>query len=295
MIRISERELRLLVREQLLREVDVDDDDDTDADYDSSSDSDTGGPSHLDATSGRSIAIICYTNSDFFGKGVAALLSKVGVDVQRDPESGNPSGWITNYIPQGHAWILLVNPANGDVIKCNFGSRSCDVTGLESTLEAISIALGKKGIPILAANKIEITVEGRLTQIADGNVSLPELKRIMNAGSHTIEEYLIVKGVNYRAARRKAGTNGECKPYNLMPVNTSLINRLGQFGLPASWLEKIKAWSVEWENCGSYTLEVLGAGLGNLPGPDDLIQAAMLPGAMIQVAKKFIPEGDILV
>ena len=290
-MKISEKKIRKLIREKLLHEVNIDDNTDTDRIPDDSIQT----AAHIDASSGRSIAVICYTNSDFFGKGIAALLSKVGMDVERDPESGNPSGWITNYIPQGHAWILLVNPANGDVIKCDFGSRSCDVTGLESTLAAISIELGKQGIPILAANKIGIRVEGRLAQITDGNVNLSELKRIMSSGSHAIEDYLIVKGVNYRAARRKAGTDGECKPYNLMPVNTSLINRLGQFGIPEWILEKIKAWSVEWENCGSYTLEVLGAGLGNLPGPDDLIQAAMLPGAMIQLAKKFIPEDDILV
>jgi len=270
---ISEENLRLLIRKSILMEEE--------------------GILHINKKKGLGMAVVCYSDTDFFGKGIALLLSQVGYNVKKEKVSGNPKGWWSGYVPQGHAWILLVDPSSGDVIKCNFGSRSCNVGNIKSKFAKLAIWLGKKGIPILSANKVEISKIGTLSDVSDEKASSEEIKKIIQSDRSRVTNYFIVKGVNYSRARQAAGKNGECRPYNLIPFSTRLGSYL-KSKLPSPIVSQIALLSASWENCGSYTLDVLSVGLGFGVSTSQYLQAATLPGTMIEMAKALIPKENMI-
>lgn len=226
-------------------------------------------------------AIVCYSNSDFAGKLASAVLNKAGVEIERDKDN-NPKGWWTNKIPQGHAWIILINK-NGNTCVCEFGSDSCEFTDSKDIIDDAMIYLAKAGIPFCSKTKVrnqwlsDVNGNKLTTEIVDSLVKESlKISRSVNKKVYKID--------SFEKGYKIAGTDDECRLYNLIPFDL----------IPASikTAARVAGYSLEslrLHNCGSYVANILGEATG-LTELSDKIDLATMPGSIIEIFDKNIPE-----
>ena len=226
-------------------------------------------------------AIVCYSDSDFAGKAGAALLNKLGVEVEKD-ESRNPKGWWTNKIPQGHAWVILVSK-DGKSFVCEFGSEACEYKINDDKIDKTMTWLAKKGIPFFSKTKIR---KQRLSNVQGNKLTVSIVDSLVKESLKMArsDNRKVYKVSSFNKGLNAAGTNGACMPYNLIPFDF----------LPSSIksISSAAGYSIEdfkFNNCGSYVSSVLGASIG-FSSVSDAVDAATLPGAILEIFDKIIPD-----
>jgi len=226
-------------------------------------------------------AIVCYSDSDFAGKAATAVISKFGGKVERD-ENRNPKGWWTGKIPQGHAWLILVRK-DGSTCVCEFGSESCDYKDSKDIIDDAMIYLAKAGVPFVSKTKIRNQwlsdiKEDKLTEAVVDDLVKQSLKvnRTINKKVYKIK--------SFDAAYKTAGTDGECRLYNLLPfdiIPSTIKTAMRAVGYSLE--------SLRFHNCGSYVANVLAEGTGTV-ALADTVDIATLPGSIIEIFDNYLPS-----
>jgi|688.fasta_scaffold551158_1 hypothetical protein len=230
---------------------------------------------------GKGIVVACYTDSDFAGKAVAAVVSKMGMNVDRD-ESRNPKGWWTGNVPQGHAFAVLVNPADMSVVRCDFGQESCDYTALDSTQQKIAVWLAKTGVPFMSSTKVTVKSLGNLAKDA----RLSNLREMIVSNEPRTKEMIAVKNVDYSKCLNAAGANGSCRPYNLIPITSEVLTIMTLVPGFSSIVPYLRVS----DNCGSYVARIVSSGAG---AQINLESMKVSPGLIVQGISQAIPDRSI--
>lgn len=226
-------------------------------------------------------AIVCYSDSDFAGKAAAAVLSKAGADIERD-EHRNPKGWWTGKIPQGHSWMILVRK-DGATCVCEFGSKSCEYSDSEDIIDTMMIFLAKNGIPFCSKTKIR----NRFMSDVKGD------KLTVDIVDKLVKESLVInRSINKKVykinsfdkAYRAAGTDGECRLYNLLPFDL-----IPAFVKTAARTAGYSLESLRFHNCGSFVANVLAEGTG-MTELADSVDIVTMPGLIIETFDKLLPN-----
>jgi hypothetical protein len=228
-----------------------------------------------------SYAIVCYSNSDYAGKAASAVVNKFGGKVEKD-DYNNPKDWWTNEIPQGHAWMILINK-NGNTCVCEFGSESCDYKDSKDVIDDAMIYLAKAGVPLVSKTKIrnqwlEDVKGDKLTTDIVGNLIKQSLKvnRSVNKKVYKIN--------SFDKAYKAAGTDGECRLYNLIPFDV-----IPGFVKTAARAAGYSLESLRFHNCGSYVANVLAEATGTV-SISDAVDISTFPGTILEIFDDNIPS-----
>lgn len=229
---------------------------------------------------GKGIAVACYTDADFIGKTIARAVRALGISVEKD-SSNNPKDWITNSLPQGHAYIVLVDPISLDVTRCDFGTDPCEDSENIDLIKKFRIWMAKTGIPFISLCKVSVRKIGNI----DKNANLQDLKRIIaDDDVKTYKSKRLVKSIalldfDTKQGMVEAGRDGQCRLYNLIPTASILQAVLIQQGVPTAIAASIATHTDLYDNCGSYVAKIISRGTGL---PTDIASFAALPAMIIE-------------
>ena len=94
----------------------------------------------------------------------------------------------------------------------------------------------------------------------------------------------VYKIKSFDKAYRTAGTNGECRLYNLVPFD--LIPNVIKMGARALGYS---LESVRFHNCGSYVANIVAEGTGQV-ALADTVDITTLPGTILEIFDRYLPS-----
>jgi hypothetical protein len=215
-------------------------------------------------------AVLIYDKYDAIGDGFKMFL---GIDIKIPPT--------------GHGRCAIITPIDstkGSVTCINFGPPLCNNKNdkLSMMYKSLAKSVGIN-LPIIAPMIVTVTkapgtvpLENFYLKEKGAIATVKKLRSVFGIGEQT---YVAVNGVNPNIALTVAGKNKRCKFYSIIPI-----------GLTGSWVMlleiALKKFGIDIEldldNCASFALDVVSAGLGKNTNKLQLLSS---PNLMIQAAR----------
>jgi len=217
-------------------------------------------------------ALLAYNDFDAIGTGIKEFL---GADVNFP-------------IKTGHAWCAIVTPISdtkGRVTCVNFGPPVCK-NKQDKLATMYRKNLSKYKVPIMLPCTVRVkrasgtvSLENRMLTEKGAGETARKLNQVFRVGNVT---WVATNGVNPEAALEKAGKNGRCKLYSVVPVGFDNVPLLGKlfkkFGINLE---------LDLDNCASFAIDVVAAGKPGLKAiGSNSIQLLSSPNIMIQAARE---------
>jgi len=188
----------------------------------------------------------------------------------------------------GHGWCAIVTPISdtrGKVTCINFGPPLCkNKKDKLAMMYKKILKLKKLKVPIMMPCTVRVKkapgtvpLENRMLTEKGAAATAAKLNQVFRVGSVT---WVATNGVNPEASLAKAGEDGRCKFYSVVPVGFDNIPLLGtlfkKFGINLE---------LDLDNCASFAIDVVAAGKTVPAIGSNNIQLLTSPNVMMQAAR----------